>query len=464
MVHVRKIVSVVCVLGFVAAAMAALTAGTAGAVNSTNATFRTDFANAAVTQIDLTQNVTLANCVALANNAAIRTNGANLVVDGHGFTISQTCTDSGVLENVGTGAASNAGSLTLENVTITGGTKNGLSSSFAHGINGGGVYSDAALTLDHAIVTGNTVNRGSGAGGNGGGVAGGPMTVTDSTISANIAQNGGGGVEVSSLQPLVITRSTISGNTATAEDGGGFAAAAQGTAAITDSAISGNTAGTFAGGGFLGVGPNTITGSTFNGNHANGAGALGEGGGVSITGPTTIVNSTFSGNTATTNGGGIAISDAVKLAYVTIAGNTAAAGTEISADPSFGTWTAFGVVIGNGTGGSNCDKAATTSIGYDFEQSTNTCGFGAGPGDTNTGGDPLLAALAANGGLGLTRLPGTGSALRDKIPAAACTGPGAPIPTVTTDERGITRPQNGACDIGAVEAVLAIVAAPALTG
>lgn len=42
-------------------------------------------------------------------------------------------------------------------------------------------------------------------------------------------------------------------------------------------------------------------------------------------------------------------------------------------------------------------------------------------------------------------LPLTGSVLIDAIPTAACD------PTVTVDQRGVTRPQIGGCDVGAVE-------------
>jgi hypothetical protein len=68
--------------------------------------------------------------------------------------------------------------------------------------------------------------------------------------------------------------------------------------------------------------------------------------------------------------------------------------------------------------------------------------------------DPgLLAAslgeLADNGGPTPTLLPGPGSIAINAIPAAECLdADGAPL---TTDQRGISRPQGSACDIGAVE-------------
>ena len=69
-----------------------------------------------------------------------------------------------------------------------------------------------------------------------------------------------------------------------------------------------------------------------------------------------------------------------------------------------------------------------------------------------TPNDPVLGALANNGGPTQTLLPLTGSPLLDAIPPASC---GAAV-----DQRGITRPQGTGCDIGAVE-VEVVTPAPA---
>lgn len=56
-----------------------------------------------------------------------------------------------------------------------------------------------------------------------------------------------------------------------------------------------------------------------------------------------------------------------------------------------------------------------------------------------------------------------GSALIDAIPVASCQADGAA--GITTDERGVARPQGPGCDIGAVEvAVSAVVVQPRFTG
>src|SRR5436309_12507988 len=72
----------------------------------------------------------------------------------------------------------------------------------------------------------------------------------------------------------------------------------------------------------------------------------------------------------------------------------------------------------------------------------------AGPGDMNNT-NPLLGPLANNGGPTFTHLPSECSPAIDTVPVDDSTDVnGGPT---TTDERGISRPQGGASDIGAVE-------------
>jgi hypothetical protein len=85
-----------------------------------------------------------------------------------------------------------------------------------------------------------------------------------------------------------------------------------------------------------------------------------------------------------------------------------------------------------------------TSGGYNAA-SDSSCGL-TGTGDVQNA-SPLLGALTNNGGPTFTMLPGVGSPLIDAIPNGTA-GCGT---TVTTDQRGVARPGNGACDIGAVE-------------
>src|SRR5262249_10866858 len=101
-----------------------------------------------------------------------------------------------------------------------------------------------------------------------------------------------------------------------------------------------------------------------------------------------------------------------------------------------------------------CDSGALTSNGYNFSDDS-TCGL-TQPTDHPSGGSPALGVLADNGGPTMTLLPATGSPLIDAIPGLSCQADGAT--GITTDQRGIARPQSEKCDIGAVE-----VAAPTPT-
>ena len=76
-----------------------------------------------------------------------------------------------------------------------------------------------------------------------------------------------------------------------------------------------------------------------------------------------------------------------------------------------------------------------------------------GAGDMNST-NPLLGPTADNGGPTPTDAPLLNSPARDGVPIAYCRD-ATSIP-VTSDERGVTRPQGPACDIGSVEVVEAL--------
>ncbi len=129
-------------------------------------------------------------------------------------------------------------------------------------VNGGAfVNTPGNLTVASSTISGNSADRG------GGIYAFCPTTVTDSVIAGNSAAFIGGGI--SGGYPLVITRCTISGNsagTATGRisEGGGIAG---GLIFVTDSTISGNSAKRGAGiSTFTRTIPSEITGSTISGN------------------------------------------------------------------------------------------------------------------------------------------------------------------------------------------------------
>ncbi len=244
-------------------------------------------------------------------------------------------------------------------------------------------------------------------------------SVVSSTFDGNTAAEGGGAIDANN--PVEVTSSTISGNTAARGDGGAVNGGFGGDVTITNSTLSDNTA---------------------TGEPASQGGAIHQ-----SSGNVTVTNSTISGNRAigeTSQGGGIReFSGNVTLVYATVVQNSASEGDNIR--EASGVLTAFGSVVALGS--TNCTGGTTTSNGFNFSDDS-SCGFTAAT-DMQSAGDPALGALADNGGPTRTRLPQPGSPLIDAIATASCQADGAA--GITTDQRGITRPQGSGCDIGAVE-------------
>lgn len=171
---------------------------------------------------------------------------------------------------------------------------------------------------------------------------------------------------------------------------------------------------------------------TFSGNHAGeNGGAVYNDSYIAIIHPN-YNNVTFSGNSADGQGGAMYNTvmygvNSPTLRNVILWNNTATTGPEIVNDgpeESMGVYIEYSVVSGG------CTAIAR-----------NNCH------DGNTSNDPKLGPLADNGGFTQTMLPGAGSSAIDVGKAVTCAGE-----TVNgIDQRGIVRPQGGACDIGAVE-------------
>jgi predicted outer membrane repeat protein len=289
----------------------------------------------------------------------------------------------------------------------------------------------------------------------GGIVNSGTLTVTNSTFSGNTASVIGGGIQ--NAGTLTVTNSTFSGNSS---DVFGGAISSQGTliTTVTNSTFSGNTAGAN-GGGINNGAPLTVTNSTFSGNRA-GTGALdGDGGGIMNSGTLTVTNSTFSGNRAAVAGGGGGISNFGTLTVTnsTFSGNSGAFGGAIGGPATLkNTLLANSPIGGNCAAGSN--GSSNTSLGHNLSDDQ-TCGSGfTQTGDMNNtpaGLDP--AGLKNNGGPTQTIALLPISPAVDAIPVSPinyCTATDGTTP-IATDQRGVTRPQGPACDIGAFELVQA---------
>jgi hypothetical protein len=262
----------------------------------------------------------------------------------------------------------------------------------------------------------------------------------------NSPESEGGAVR--SAGPLVVERSTFRNN-AVCDDGG--AVMGKHDVTIVDSLLDGNYAGN-----------HVRTSFPACTDPGGGAVYVVEPDGMEGTDPRVrIVNSTIVNNYADDDGGALVFFDHdsadagtpdLELVYTTIAHNTTVdAFSNFKGQVVSPVLTAFGLVIQETPGAADCTLGSIDpASSYSYSTDT-SCSLPAGQGNTQNGADTNLGALAHNGGPTDTRLLTAGSALRDVVPADECDAV-AVLPTpVTTDQRGMARPQGAACDIGAVE-------------
>ena len=317
------------------------------------------------------------------------------------------------------GGIINFGTLTVSNCTITGNHTPRF---------GGGIrVRSGAVTVYRSTITGNTAESGGGIHNHA------TLSIEMSTVSANTAGfpstgggHTGGGVSVSggSGMLLTIVRSTVSGNMAPGH-GGGVYIGQRSTVLITDSSITGNT-------------------------------SLSRGSGIDIErSVVTLINSTVSDNRSRGNGGTINVEAAHQSPATLIVTNSTIA-DNTSTVPSLnrgivsdgGDVTLSNTIVANHSL-ANCAGSSPTSAGHNID-SDDTCNLTRPDDFPNT--DPLLAPLADNGGPTLTKALLPGSPGIDAVPVEDCTDAfGVPI---LVDQRGVPRPQGAACDIGAYESEL----------
>ena len=185
------------------------------------------------------------------------------------------------------------------------------------------------------------------------------------------------------------------------------------------------------------------------------AGNTGDGvGGVEGQGALTLRNSTVTGNRATPfaenqgplalGGGVVTVGGINAVDHSTVTGNGVEPGVVLLTGANLGSIAQIApslivrssVIGGGGGGGPNCG-GPIDSRGHNVD-SDGTCGF-AGPGD-RSGVDPMLAALADNGG------PTDTMAL---LPTSPAIDAGDDCPAA--DQRGQSRAQGATCDAGAFE-------------
>ena len=412
-----------------------------------------------------------------------------------------TLTNSTVCNNEarGGGGIFNYGKLTLENVTVSNNTAQ----------YGGGIYNYERNTT--AMLINSHVDYNSAEYGGGIESGGTQLTLTNSTVNYNTATEAGGGIKGYSIQ-LTLTNSTVNYNTANdthqGQAGGGMEVS--GTVTLFDSHVDHNSA-PFTGGIKFKAGTLTMDDSSTVSNNVgdvgiyhfnNGSGEMILNGGTvsnheragiwnELYEIMTVNNSTVSGNgvgirnqqhattmmtlnrvTVSGNGTGIENHGTLSLNNSTVSDNTGhgivdhtqqsidrlmlylnsstVSGNGGNGITSFVRTTAAGgraelinTIVAN-NGANDCAFPETiTSFGHNLD-SDGTCNLNVALNDLKST-DPKLGPLQDNGGPTWTQALFAGS---PAIDAGICNDALYP-----TDQRGISRPQNLYCDIGAYEYV-----------
>jgi len=344
------------------------------------------------------------------------------------------------------GGIHNSGKLTLMNSTIS---RNAADS------HGGGIYNGGTATITGSSISGNTSN-----GAHGGGIYnGGTLNISDSTLSGNTSMQAKGG-GIYNAGTLEIENSTFSSNTAASEGGG---ISNHFNLKITNSTFSSNNAiqvlgsgpASSNGGAITNFGGLEITNSTFSGNSvyvevaggATDSDAYAYGGAIYSFGSLTISNSTFSQNAATAKASGETAATGGALYSAssgTVISNSTFSDNTVSADQSFpGAWggaiSSSGImknsIFSNNTGGDCAGPFSADAYNLDTDGSCDNA-------TQKTVGEIGLGTLADNGGATKTMAIDNTSAAYNAGDNSTCEA---------KDQRGIARPQNTTCDVGAYE-------------
>ena len=366
----------------------------------------------------------------------------------------------------------NVEALTFQNWHVTGAN------------DGGVIYNDGVVNLSNTVLENNI------AGDVGGAIVNrGTMTIADSTFRNNTAEDEGGAIYADRNGTLTVTNTLFENNLSNSSYGGAIYVYAVPPTTFDNTTFTGNQARS---GGAIYTYPGSnlfVTSTVFTDNDAynasggaatiyenasfsrvlfdsnsaitgggavvvwsagnltiedslaknNTTGNLGSAFWIGNASNATIENTTVTGGNSASDSGAIYVADAsTDLRQVTIADNT---GTGLFV-ANTGTVSLTGVLLADNTlldsTPANCVGAIATSV-YSLSSDA-TCAFSAFGNVTEE--DPLLDPLADNGGDTETYALQTASPAIDRVATNVC---------LVGDQRGVERPQGGACDIGAYE-------------
>lgn len=387
----------------------------------------------------VSDNLTLKNCEVSNHNlatilATVNFNGLSMKLDSAAVTsrvfidncVVSNNTFSGPImsgSNFGIGAYIRANTVTIQNSTFQANNSSAGSGGAGQYVYGGGLFLNAVANLTITATTiSNNVLATSAQNDRGGGLyiqgAGSVHLFDRLTCDSNEAPFGGGCIWYGATGNVVATilNSSVTNNLDGSNDGGGFSLATTAASIIIDrsyfdTGVAGSTP-------FL-----ARTGSKAN---------------------ITAKNSTF-----VSYSGVIPVSIGSTSASAASFENCTLFSAAGSAPALFKAFSgvvtiSFKNSIIDGDGGASClgQMAAITSLGYNLSSDASCSFFVGASGDATNTASGLLAP-ASNGGLTKTMAIGAGAATRDAVPLGSC--------AVTADQRGVMRPQGGACDIGAYE-------------
>ncbi|MBA2678623.1 MAG: right-handed parallel beta-helix repeat-containing protein, partial [Ktedonobacteraceae bacterium] len=297
----------------------------------------------------------------------------------------------------------------------------------------GGKQAKQSILLNHGQLTINNsaISRNSSSG-DGGGITStnGTLALNYSTISGNSAENNGGGI-YSYNSKITLNTSAVMKNVSSNGNGGGIYFF-NGTLTMRNSTIASNSSS--AGGGIYSYN-NTL--SLLNDTIADNSATINGGGILSYNSKLTLDKSTVFDNASKISGGGISTNVPDSPAAIRnrpviversiIAGNRGAEGVDVS-----GTITTEGYnLFGQFAGANFTDSQSQHSTDKEVNRISDL---------------RIDNMLNENGGSMMTHALLVGSPAIDAIPTSACD-----LKTADTDQRGVKRPQGGACDIGAYE-------------
>lgn len=337
--------------------------------------------------------ITLSGVDDAADNTGLPAIGSSLTIHGNGSTIQRdpllACNRDGVNDAGEFALLINNTTLVLDHLTLANGCADSADYTMAKG---GAISSYGVLSLDHVVLRGNYASNRGGALYTSGYLGGaGTNHVSNSTFVDNAALVGGAIFAEGTTTNLTLTATLFRHNNADPSFDGGALNLGAGTSAIVEN-------------------------STFSQNSAAGGSA------IAADGVVAIVSSTIADNVATGGGGALQIAAPGATQQLTIKNSLLAANSGDAGNCKFG----GGLVI---------------LAGVSLSSDAGCSGF------SINSTDPRLSPLAENGGPTSTYALQSGSPAVDAV--VDCTD--ASNAALTVDQRGTTRPQGTACDIGAFE-------------